>query len=225
MKLQTKQLKQFNAIAGSMKHNGILPILSYLKFEDGIITKNNLESFIEMEADFEGSVLIDEKILMSFVDSVNAEEIDVKVNGTKVTLSHGKEKDNSPTDDVKNFPQSAGSDNEEIEIPQEVLNAVKVAANFTMDRESMPYTSCVFIGNGLVGAITGFVAYVEKAGEGLPEIILERNAISVIRNFNTVSFSENDCYQFFTNNIFRFGFIKKDTKFINMKPISVMPEG
>ena len=77
MKLSTKQLKQFNSIAGGMKQNNILPILSYLRFKDGTITKNNLESFVTMEADFEGSVLIDEKILMSFVEYTNAEEINV----------------------------------------------------------------------------------------------------------------------------------------------------
>lgn len=224
MKLLTKQLKQFNSIAGGMKQNGILPILSYLRFKDGTITKNNLESFVTMEADFEGSVLIDEKILMSFVEYTNAEEINVEVDGTRVILSCGKEKYRSPTDDVNNFPENAVPDGEEIEISQDVLRAVKVASNFTMDRDNMPYTSCVFIGNGLVGAITGYIAYVEKIGEGLPNIILERQAFTTIRNFNSVFFSENDSYQFFTNGSFKFGFIKKDTKFINLEPFTKVPK-
>src|SRR5690606_12927667 len=133
MKLKTKQLKQFNSIAGSMRQNNILPVLSYLKFEDGKITKNNLESFVTMDADFEGSMLIDEKILMSFVEATNAEEINVDSDGKRVTLSHGKEKFNSPTEDVNNFPKSAEPEGDEIEVPQDVLRAVKIAANFTMD--------------------------------------------------------------------------------------------
>jgi hypothetical protein len=225
MKIKTRQLKQFNSIAGSMRQNNILPILSYIKFEDGKITKNNLESFVTMEADFEGSVLIDEKILMSFVESIDAEEIDVTVNGTKVTLSVGKEKDNSPTEAVGNFPVNPAPDGEEIEISQEVLKAVKIASNFTADNENIPFTSCVFIGKGLVAATTRFIAYTEIVDEALPEIIIEKSALAVIKNFNNASFSQNESYQFFNNHNFTFGFIKKDTKFVDMKMFSKMPEG
>jgi hypothetical protein len=224
MKLLTKQLKTFDSVAGSMPQNRILPILSYLKFEDGYITKNNLESFVIMEADFKGRCLIDEKILMSFVNSTNADEIDVKVDGTSIILSHGKEKMVSPTDDIINFPESKLSETEEIEIDSDVIRAIKTAANFTIERENTPYASCVFLGKGLVAATTGFVAYTEKAPDSIPEIILEKNAISVIKNFTTISFSQSDSYQFFTNHIFKFGFIKKDTKHINMLPFSKVPE-
>ena len=224
MKLQTKQLKKFNSIAGSMPQNKILPILSYLKFEDGYITKNNLESFVTMEADFIGKCLIDEKILMSFVDSTNAEEIDVIVNGNSVVLSHGKEKMVSPTDDIVNFPVSTLSESEEIEIDSEIIRAIKVASNFTAERENTPYASCVFLGNKMIAATTGYVAYIENIDTDLPEIILEKNMIPILKNFNSVSFSQSDSYLFFSNSIFRFGFIKKDTKFVNMTPFTKVPE-
>ena len=77
MKIPTKQLKAFNSAAGSMRQNSILPILSFLKLDKRTITKNNLEAFITMDIDFEGSYLIDEKILMGFIESVDAEEIDI----------------------------------------------------------------------------------------------------------------------------------------------------
>lgn len=225
MKLKVKQLKAFNSVASSMKQNKILPVLSYLKFENGKITKSNLESFIEMEADFEGSALINEKILMSFIDSISAEEIDVKVNGTKVILSHEKEKDNSSTEDVKNFPIHPVSDGNEIEIPTEVLKSINIASNFTMNDDVRTFVQCVFLGNGLIAASTGFIAYTEKIDDSIPEIILEKEEVSVIKNFTSVSFSQNDSYHFFTNNIFRFGFIKKDTKYINLKQFNIVPDG
>lgn len=225
MKLITKQLKTFNSIAGGMKQNNVLPILSYLKFDDGYITKNNLESFVTMEADFKGKFLIDEKILMSFVESTNAEEIDVKIDGTSVVISHGKEKMVSPTDDVANFPSNSIPEIKEIEIPSEVIDEIKIASNFTTEVENMPYSQCVFIGNGLVAATTGFVAYTKKVEDELPQITLGKNAASAIRSFNSVSFSENETYQFFTNHIFRFGFIKNDTKFVDMRPFAKVPNG
>ena len=105
MKLKVNEIKKFKSVAGALRQNNILPILSYLKFEDRIITKSNKESFVTMEADFEGSVLIDEKILMSFIEYVSGSEIDVNVSGNSVVLSCGKEKYKSPTDDVINFPK------------------------------------------------------------------------------------------------------------------------
>ena len=216
MVLLTKQLKQFNSIAGSMRQNNILPILSYLKFEDGKITKNNLESFVTMEADFEGAALIDEKVLMSIVDLTDADEIEVLPNGTKVTLCHGGKKFNSHTDDIKNFPENILIDGEEIEITQDVIADLKVISNFTMERENLPFTSCVFLGNGVMAANTGFIAAVKKTEIDYPEIILEKNATSLIKSFNSIFFSQNNTYQFFTNGSFKFGFIKKETKYLNM---------
>lgn len=223
MKLIVKQLKTFNSIAGGMKVNNILPITSYLKFEDGYITKNNMESFVTMEADFKGKCLIDEKALMSIVEKTNEEYIEVKVKDKTVTLLYGDKKGGSPTDDLINFPKNDESDAKEIEISSEVIKAIKVASNFTIDNGHLPFTACVFIGNGIVSASTGFIAYAEKEESKLPEIILDKSAVSAIRNFDSVSYSENESYQFFTNHIFRFGFSKKDTKFVNMKPFSIVP--
>jgi hypothetical protein len=226
MKIQTKQLKAFNSAASGMKQNGILPILSYLKLDNGTITKNNLESFITMEIDFEDSCLIDERTLMDFVESVNADEIDVEVKGTTVVLSHGKERVISPTDDVANFPAVSEPDGaEEIVLLPEVLKAIKIASNFTMDRENLPFTSCVFVGNGLVGATTGFIAYTEKIQEDLPKIILEKSMVSALKGIEFVTLSQNETYIFLSTGSFRYGFIKKDTKFIDMERFAAFPEG
>lgn len=225
MKLKTAELKQFNSIAGGMQQNKLLPILSYLKFDKGQITKNNLESFICMDADFEGSCLIDEKILFSFVDSTNASEIDVTIKDKSVIISHGKEKMISPTDDIKLFPETLVADGVETELSNDVLKAVKIALNFTMERDNMPQTTSVFIGNGLVGATTGFIAYIENIKSEMPEIVMDKNAASFIKNFDTVLFSENERCQFYTNHVFKFGFIKKETPYLNMNPfIALMPK-
>ena len=183
MKLLTKQLKTFNSIAGGMKQNNVLPILSYLKFEDGYITKNNLESFVTMEADFKGKCLIDEKILMSIVNVTKEEYIDVAIKAKSVILSYGNKKDTSPTDDISNFPAINEIDGKEINISNEVINAVKIASNFTYDRDDAPYASCIFLGNGIVGATSGYIGYTQKNTENLPEIVLEKNAASAIKNF------------------------------------------
>lgn len=223
MKLQTKQLKKFKSIAGSMTQNKLLPILSYLKFDKGEITKNNLESFMVMNAEFEGSCLIDEKILYSFIESTNAEEIDVAIKDKSVIISHGKEKMISPTEPVINFPISSISEGKEIELSYDVIRAINVASNFTMEGV-MPYSQCVFVGKGLIAATTGYIAYTEKVDKELPEIVIEKNAATLIKNFESVLFSQNDRCQFYSNHVFKFGFIKKETKFLDMNPFAIVPD-
>lgn len=228
MKLKTAELKQFNSIAGCMQQNKLLPILSYLKFDKGKITKNNLESFICMDADFEGSCLIDEKKLMEFVNSINASEVNVEINGTSITLSNpnnAKEKVKLPTTDIDLFPETLVSDGVETELNNEVLKAVKVALNFTMERDNMPQTTSVYIGQGLVGAATGFIAYMGSVSSELPEIVMDKTAAFFIKNFDTVLFSENERCQFYSNHVFKFGFIKKEIPYLNMNPwIALMPK-
>ena len=145
MKLKTNELRKFNAVTSSMKQNGILPVLSYLRFKDGVITKNNLEQFVEMEADFKGECLIDERVLMAFVNSVSGDVIDVKIDEKSVTLVCGKDKTKSPTEEVINYPVTENNDLEGIEIGEEIIRSIKIAADFTMERDDMPYTSCVFL--------------------------------------------------------------------------------
>lgn len=225
MKLKTNELKKFNSVTSSMKQNGLLSILSYLRFKDGIITKNNLEQFVEMEADFEGECLIDERVLMAFVNSVNAPEIDVKVEEKSITLSCGKDKTKSPTDDINNFPAPANDGLEGVEIGEDIVRGIKIASNFTMERENLPYTSCIFLGRGLLGAATGYIAYVEEIDTGIPEIILEKNAISVAKGLNNFLFSQNDKFQFIKSGAFNFGFRKTDTKFQNYAPFAKISGG
>lgn len=222
MKLKTNELRKFNAVTSSMKQNGILPVLSYLRFKDGVITKNNLEQFVEMEADFKGECLIDERVLMAFVNSVSGDVIDVKIDEKSVTLVCGKDKTKSPTEEVINYPVTENNDLEGIEIGEEIIRSIKIAADFTMERDDMPYTSCVFLGRGLLGAATGFIGYVEKIDENIPEIILDRNAISVIKGLNNFNFSENESFRFIRSGVFNFGFRKTDTKFVNYAPFAVV---
>ena len=223
MKLQTKQLKQFKAVSSGIKSNGIIPILSYLKFEPGNITKSNLEAFVIMDADVTDAMLIDEKVLMNFVDFTNADTITVTVKGNSIIITDGKAKVTSPTEDIKNFPAIAEATNKPVNIEPEVIEAIKVASNFTIEDSTMPFKECVFLGNGIVAASSGFICYT-KAMEA-PTAIIHNNVAASLIKFHSLLYSETETYQFFTNGIFKFGFVKNDTKFINMTPFSVIPEG
>lgn len=224
MKLKTAQIKAFRTASASIKQNGILPILSYLKFDNGFITKNNMESFVIMPADFDGSCLIDEVRLYGFIDNIKASEFEVKIKDGIVTLSDGKYKQNSPTDLVSNFPVNVIPDADEIELTNTDMWAIKYASNFTQEDEINPYMKCVFIGNGIIAATNSFIAYTEKT-ELKNTIILQKETAAAIGKYESVLFSENESYQFFKCNEIKYGFIKKDTKFLDMKIFSVLPDG
>jgi DNA polymerase III sliding clamp (beta) subunit (PCNA family) len=159
MKLQTKQLRQFKSISGSLKQNSTLPILSYLKFEDGYITKNNLESFVTMEADFKGSCLIDENILMSVVNSTSEQEIEVVIKKDIVILKYGQSQISSPTEDISGFPVNIEPGGNKVELTKEILDQIKIAFLFTEEVQNFAYAGVVFVGNRLVAACNNYIAY------------------------------------------------------------------
>lgn len=223
MKLQVAELKKFKAVSGMIKNNSILPILSYLKFENGSITKSNIHSYISMETDCDASFLVDEKILMSFIEIVRGKEIDVEVKPKSIILSCGKESVVSPTDIVENFPKTSNDTAEEIEFDAALISKIKVASDFTSERDDLNYTQCVFVGNKLVAACSGFVAYTSPIDESFPKVILDRPAVAAITKFNSIYFSQTDGYQFFRSGVYRFGFSKTEVNFVDMKPFSALP--
>lgn len=225
MKLNTNELKAFKSVASAITPNKILPILSYLKFDNGTITKNNLESFVTMNAQVDGCFLLDEKVLMSFVDSVDCKEIDVKIEGKTATLSNGKEKMKCPTGDVINFPVSSNGVHDATPLDEEVLEQIKIASKFTMERDNLPLAQCVFVGNGLVAASSGYTAYTKLVDKDLPIIVIGKEAATAISGFSQAEFSENETYQFYKKDVYRFGFAKTEVKFLDMKPFSIVPEG
>lgn len=223
MKLQISQLRQFRAAAQGIKQNNLLPILSYLKFDNGTITKNSLDSFVQMKADFKGSMLIDERALYTFMDFTDADTIDVTAKGASLTITDGKTKKIAPTDDIKVFPSTSMPASDAVELNTEILQTVKTALSFTDENGANEFSKYVFIGNGLIGATNNFIAYTKPCGT-LPDIVIGKDAAVVIVKYPSVIFSENDTYQFYEIGDFKYGFCKTETPMINLTPHSKLPD-
>ncbi len=222
MKLKIKDLKKFNAVAGGMQQNRLLPILNYLKFHEGYITKSNLKSFVIMESDFKGSVLLDENILYSFIERLSGEFVDVEVKGKSVFLSSGKEKISHSFEDVINFPIVPDEPENSYLLPEEVMGQIKIASNFCVDIDDAPAARYVYVGNGMVCAMNGIIVYINKGSEDCPKIMLDKNSIQGIKNLGQVHFSENEQYNFFSTPSFRLGFIKAEVGFLDFQPFLTM---
>lgn len=226
MILKVKQLVEFRNASSSIKQNGILPVLAYLKFHDGTITKSNMESFVNMKADFQGSLLIDENILMNFLNFTKADEITLTVKENSVVITDGtKARVTSPTEAVENYPATKETDQQEIPLSKEVMRALRIASNFTVDDQTMPFKEFVFIGNNLVAVSNGFTSYTEKLETGERKIVVGQHAASTVSKFEEARFKENEAYQFFFTGAFDYGFAKKEVGFLDMTPFANMPAG
>lgn len=226
MKLLTNQIKSFKYLASSIKTNSIIPVLSFLRFKDGYITKSNLESFIIMKADFDGSFLLDEHMLYSFIDGISSTEITVTIEGNTALLTDGKEKQKCPTLPVEDFITLPEFSGEKYTLDNSLITEIKIAyAGVTQELDHTPIASCVIVANGIVGACGGISSYTNKCDEKLPKIILEKQAISMLKNFKEVLFYESDNYLVFSSDDFQFGFIKKDMQAFDLRQFSTLPEG
>lgn len=217
MKIKVSELKSFKANASFIKQNGIIPILSYLKFEDGSVTKNNLHSFlIQKVGKFKEKILVDEKILMAFVDNASSDEIEITVSGTRVLITDGFTKDYSPTDELINFPTNESGVFEKIELNAEILSSIRITSNFILLDEQMPAKSHVFIGKKSVAGSNGFIAYFKSFDIDLPEMVLNKETSTGISKFDTIQFSQSEKYHFFENDTCKFGFIKPTYPFFDL---------
>lgn len=217
MKIKVADLKSFKANAAFIKQNSIIPVLSYLKFQDGAITKNNLSAFlIQKIGKSKEAFLVDEKILMSFIDNTSDEEIEIKLDNKRVMISDSTTKDYSPTEEIINFPSNEDSPEDQTEFDLDVLSAIKITSAFIMPDGDMPAKSHIFIGKKAVAGSNGFVAYIETFKKELPEVVLKKDTAAAVSKFDTVNFSQTERYHFFENGNCKYGFIKPDYPFFDL---------
>lgn len=222
MKISVSELKSFKANASFIKQNNIIPVLSYLKLSDGCITKNNLNSFlIQKVGKFKESILVDEKILMAFVDNASTDEIEISVSGKRILITDGFTKDYSPTDDIINFPTNESGEFEKTKISVDVLASIKIASTFILSEETMPNKSNIFVGKKSVAGSNGFIAYVKTFDIDLPQMVLSKDTCTVISKFGSIDFYESESYHFFENDKCKFGFIKPTYPFFDLTVFGV----
>lgn len=223
MKLKTQQLKKFKEYAKLVPSNSLLPICSYLHLEPGMITKHSINSFVTMDIDCAQEMLIDEKILMSFINQTSSDEIDVKLKGKQIIINDTM-KDHSPTDDPENFPSIPGwLESEWFELQANALYDISTVSSLLIDDINMPMRSHVFIKNGLIGGGDGVIIYINKH-DGVTDIILSKSTAFIIGKFESGSIAQTDNWQFFDAGNVKFGFIKPEINMVDFLPFMTKPD-
>lgn len=217
--ISTKEIKDFKAASSFIKSNKLLPILDYLKFGDGVITKTNLSSFISYKTKFDGSFLVQEDILLNFVSLTSSPTIDISISKGVVTISDGNSTVTSPSEDIANYPSVPVPNKENCFFGEDILMAIGLSSNFT-DQEELPTVrGHVFISGNYVMASNGFIGYREKVSESLPNIVLSKEIALTLGKIPASAFNENDNNVFFSNERYTVGFVKPELKFFDISSV------
>lgn len=226
MKLKVNELKEFRDKAAPIQSNNLLPILSYLKFEPGKVTKNNMQSFFTMEIDCTETFLVDEKQLMSFLSFTKAAEIDLVIEPAMIHINDGsKIKYSSPTEPAQYFPLNDYPTDAEVKVPPTYLKHILTAANFNIENGGNPVASHVFVANGLIAGADGQIAYMEKSNAEFTLVLARGTALAIGKLDGDVMFSENDSYHFFRTGRCKYAFIKPTQAVIDFNPFLAPLDG
>lgn len=229
MKFSTEDLKNFKTKSAFIKQNATLsnPILNYLKFEKDAVIKNNLKAFYRQTIECNHTFLVDEKILMAFVENTEEDTIDITIKGKSVIISDGKTNITSPTDDPKLFPEydKTGGQGEAYNLSADMISIIGMATSYIDDDSDMGPKGLIFIGSDLIAGSNGGIAIAKSfPNSGLPTMVLRKEAASAVSLFTNVAFSENPSYQFFDTGTGLYGFSKPEYRWIDLSKFATFEQ-
>ncbi len=222
MKIKVSELKSFKSNASFIKQTNILPILGYLKFDEGCITKSNMGCFLTQEVEgMDESFLVDEKILMNFIEFSAAPEIKITKKDKMVTITDGNSKVTCQTDDIINYPKHEKEFNDAVVLDNDTMCAIQIASNFIMTDPQQPFKSHVFIGKGNVAGSNGFIAYISTLSNPVPEIILSKDTAAAVGRLHIASYATAGRWDVFKADKCTYGFIKPELPFFDLSVFGV----
>lgn len=226
--IAVKEIKNFIDKCSPIPDNRILPVYSYIK----LVCKNNRSYFIkhagnrfvvlDVEAEFKKDItlMIETKPFFGYVKASKGEEIKISLEGNNIKLDNGYRpltcqtiKDLYPT-----IPDHSKS--EKFEMSTEIKESLNIAKHHTLpssDGDAMrPWMAFVHLRKinetFYVIGTRGEITYFQGFKETLPEISLEPETITAIKDFQSFSYYSVDNYDYFEFYNTLYGFIKPETK-------------
>lgn len=219
MILSLKSLRAFKSKSAFIKPNGLIPVLSYIKFDIGTITKNNLQAFLVADMPGAEPMLVEELALWKAVDNATGETIEITQSGN--TISIGKAKHQTIADA---YPSNATPDGPAIPIDH-LLPDIAICAALVSTEEMETQFNFVHIGGRIVAATDKIVAYYNEHPDEVPTMMLRKEVAFEVAKLKDVKFSENDSYHFFTTYGYLYGFSKPESKLLKLDEYFKLPVG
>lgn len=210
MKINTAELRAFLQAAGRIKPSRLMPILNFIKFENGTITKSNGPEFVQYTCEFKGVFLVEERIISNFIAATKADEIEITWTAKRVIISDGSASVNSPNADVKDFgtiPEHA--DNWD-PLEDKIMEAIGSCATLLSDEDTaQPATRHVFIGGGLVVGTDGNVGLLYDVPQ-TSRIMLAKGPAAILGRLGRAEYVSAGNYDFFRSGPLLLGFVKPE---------------
>jgi len=219
IKVPLADIRSFKKNSSHIKKNGIIPILDYVKFDNGAITKSSLNEFVVQESNFSGAFLIEERVLFNFIEYTNAADILFVVDDKKITLSDGVQKTTSAPGDISIFPETEEPPKETVALTDTILKLFGAAAKYTVEDMYDLIVSHIFIGDDSILASDRFIAFYRKVDRQLPKTAIPRNVAERVSSIDPANFSQTEKRLFFKAGKVLYGFQKTEAVHVDLRKI------
>jgi DNA polymerase III sliding clamp (beta) subunit (PCNA family) len=216
IKVSVADIRSFKKNSSRITSKGVIPILDYIKFDNGAITKTNINEFVVQESNFSGAFLVEERILFNFIEYTSAAEVLFVANGKKVIISDGSQKTSSSQGDISLFPEIEQSPKETVSLTDTILKLFGSAAKYTQEGNDDLRKSHIFIGGDTLMASDGFVAFYRKIDRELPKTAIPRSVAEKVSSIDPADFSQTEKKLFFRAGKTLYGFQKTEATYIDM---------
>jgi DNA polymerase III sliding clamp (beta) subunit (PCNA family) len=216
IKVSVADIRSFKKNSSRITSKGVIPILDYIKFDNGAITKTNINEFVVQESNFSGAFLVEERILFNFIEYTSAAEVLFVADGKKVIISDGSQKTSSSQGDISLFPEIEQSPKETVSLTDTILKLFGSAAKYTQEGNDDLRKSHIFIGGDTLMASDGFVAFYRKIDRELPKTAIPRSVAEKVSSIDPADFSQTEKKLFFRAGKTLYGFQKTEATYIDM---------
>ena len=219
IKIKSENLKEFFKKSKFIKPALSNPVLSNIKVECAgntcKLTKTNLNHYCiydtKIENNYDGSFLLNERDIASFINSINPEYITIQLEEKRLIISDGnKTKKFSEMEDVNNFPVYKKEIEEAVNIPRDVIESLYIAKEYAKKDMVGHPASFVHLKNNEVFASNAFAAYYKKFNYDLPEILFYPEMCFALVGLGNVGYYKSGNYSVFTAENILFGFISTE---------------
>jgi DNA polymerase III sliding clamp (beta) subunit (PCNA family) len=216
IKVSVADIRSFKKNSSRITSKGVIPILDYIKFDNGAITKTNINEFVVQESNFSGAFLVEERILFNFIEYTSAAEVLFVADGKKVIISDGSQKTSSSQGDISLFPEIEQPPKETVSLTDTILKLFGSAAKYTQEGNDDLRKSHIFIGGDTLMASDGFIAFYRKIDRELPKTAIPRSVAEKVSSIDPADFSQTEKKLFFRAGKTLYGFQKTEATYIDM---------
>lgn len=216
IKVPVADIRLFKKNSSHIRGKSILPILDYIKFDNGTITKTNINEFVVQESNFTGAFLVEERILFNFIEYTTASEIIFLADGKKVIISDGSQKTGSIQGDILLFPEIEQPPKETISLTDTILKLLGSAAKYTQEGSDDLRKSHIFIGGDIIMSSDANIAFYRKIDRELPKTAIPRSVAESVSSIDPADFSQTEKKLFFKAGKVLYGFQKTEATYIDM---------